>query len=221
MPSLGFSIFVKDEMVALPDLIQSITPHFSDIVVLDTGSTDGTWEWLREQERAGTLRPYRIGIPFNAKNFHYGYVRSMAAHLNRGEWVMMLDADERMREADLLALGTVVGKAHVGGFLCITFPRNNWNDAPDVEKSRDGQSGAAYPDRQTRCIRNNKKVWWRRAVHEVIMMGPDKDGVPRVDCNLHIQHYHVHFKGLKSDDGSFHKVYDELTKADPDWIGTF
>jgi glycosyltransferase involved in cell wall biosynthesis len=216
---LGFSAFVKNEMQCLPELLDRIAGYFDYYVVLDTGSTDGTWEHLRAREKRGEpIHPYRVGIPFDAKHFHFGYVRSMAAHLNKAEWVMMLDADERIDDAGLKKLRGTVELANSQSKACIAFPRHNWLSSP-------GEHGeynkVAYPDLQVRCILNNGVVWWRRAVHEVIKTGFANGNPPWLTSDIHIEHFHSHYRRAKNDDGSFARIYDELTKADTDWLGTY
>ena len=102
----GFSVFVRNEMQSLPELLTLVEPYVEEIVVLDTGSTDGLWPYLRslESEKFPKIRPYRLNIPFDAEHFNFGYTRSVAAHLNKCEYVLMLDADERMNSAEISIL---------------------------------------------------------------------------------------------------------------------
>jgi len=216
--ALGFSTFVKDEMRALPELLDLIVNRFDDVVVVDTGSTDGTWEMLRTREGQGQLRPYRICVPFDAQHFHFGYIRSMAAHLCHTDWVMMLDADERMKPEDLDKLRGEVIRAHAMGAKCLSFPRYNWLDGPPGTNYNE----SSYPDLQARCILNNGSVWWRRPVHEVVIhSGPYVAMPPMIVSGLHIHHFHDHFRKAKGDDGSWVKTYAELAKADPEWTRTY
>lgn len=214
MTTLGFSTFVRNEINSLPGLLDSIKGKFDDVVVIDTGSEDGTWKMLRQREGAGELRSYRLGIPFDAQHFHFGYVRSAAAHLCKTDWVMMLDADERMHDQDLAAIRTYVELAKTQGAVCIDFPRNNWMDAPSECKTK----FHVYPDLQGRCVLNNGTVWWRLPVHESVMMGRVKGAPPRrITAHMHIQHFHFHFRKLRNDDGAFNHIYVEISKSDPEW----
>lgn len=215
--TLGFSTFVRNEIHCLPELLDRIKGYFDEVVVVDTGSTDGTWETLRAREKLGELRPYKIGVPFDAQHFHFGYIRSMAAHLCHTDWVMMLDADERMLPEDLAKLRGEVEAVSGMGKACIAFPRYNWMDGPPGTS----YPKEAYPDLQVRCILNNGHVWWRRPVHEVIKLGPDKNTPTWSVSKLHIHHFHGHYRRAKKDDGSYQKIYEEMTKADPDWLGTY
>jgi glycosyltransferase involved in cell wall biosynthesis len=90
-------ILVKNERARRPDALASVS--FADeIVVADTGSTDGTQDLARE--RGARV----VEIPWE------GFVasRNRALALAKNDWVLVLDADERvppeLRESLLAAL---------------------------------------------------------------------------------------------------------------------
>jgi len=76
----------------LPDAISSVTRQgFEDyeILVADDNSTDGTWEWLQEQQQANPrIRPIRLsGVgPSRARN--------ICISSSYGEYIAFLDADD-------------------------------------------------------------------------------------------------------------------------------
>jgi hypothetical protein len=141
----------------------------------------------------------------------------MAAHLSHTDWVMMLDADERMNPDELDKIRDTVIRAHAAGVRCLLFPRCNYYDAPPGSKF----DHKTYPDLQARCICNDGTIWWRRPVHEVALRGPGRSVPPMWSTELHIHHFHVHFRAAKKDDGSFNQVYTDLAKADPEWADTY
>ena len=218
---LGFSVFVRDEIHALPDLLELVRPVFDEIVVLHTGEDNPAWRYLRtlEQDWWPQVRPYRLNIPFDAEHFHFGYARSTAAHLNKCGYVMMLDVDERMSPGDLEKIRDFWHpKALENRWPALAFPRRAWRDGPAEMKDEDCST---YPDWQIRMIRNDGTVWWRRAVHEACLYGPASKLVDAVSTTEHINHFHGHYRRLRGAADIHHILYLAMAAADEEWIETF
>ncbi len=84
-PTLSLAMIVKNESRCLARCLRSIRPVVDEIVIADTGSTDGTMEIARE---------------FGAKISRFDWVndfsaaRNFALNQTVGEWLLVLDADE-------------------------------------------------------------------------------------------------------------------------------
>lgn len=86
MPSISAVLIVKNEADKLPDCLQSLG-WADEIVVLDSGSSDKTLE-IAEKFSA------KVYINTDWKGF--GIQRERAAQCASGDWVFMIDADERV-----------------------------------------------------------------------------------------------------------------------------
>lgn len=217
---VGLSMIVRDAINELPDLFRLAIPAFPEIVVYCTGSTDGTWEMLRsiERERFPKFRCYLQTIPFDAKHFHFGHARTMAAHLNSRPYVMMLDADERMSIEDMARIQEV--PRHMGDCEVASFPRHNWLNPPHTDGPKELMPNT-YPDTQLRLIRNDRTVSWRRPVHESCLVGADGRQPKVFNSNLHIEHYHHYYRTLRKDTWLFDHIYLELAASDSEWVQTY
>ncbi len=86
-PLLSLCMIVKNEAAMLPDLLASVDGLWDELIVADTGSSDGTVELLSD---AG------------AKMIHFKWDDDFAQARNAslapatGRWVLFLDADERV-----------------------------------------------------------------------------------------------------------------------------
>jgi glycosyltransferase involved in cell wall biosynthesis len=85
-PRLSAFLIVHNEERNLGDCLASLRDLADEVVVLDDGSSDSTVEIARA---AGARVEYR---PFDG----YGMQKQAALNLARGEWVLSLDADERI-----------------------------------------------------------------------------------------------------------------------------
>lgn len=89
-PQLSLAMIVKNEARCLARCLRRASPIVDEIIIVDTGSTDGTAQIARD---------------FNAKVFHFDWVDDFSAARNfsleqaGGDWILVLDADEYPSEA--------------------------------------------------------------------------------------------------------------------------
>ncbi|TXH76030.1 MAG: glycosyltransferase [Lysobacteraceae bacterium] len=113
-PSLSVCMFVRDEAAVLPRCIASLSGRYDELCVIDTGSCDGTVEYLR-----GLGAQVRIDTSCNGADGaieDFARARDAALAIARCDWVLQIDADEVL-EADDGALSRAIAHAmcSVGG----------------------------------------------------------------------------------------------------------
>lgn len=97
-------IICKDEQASLGDCLDSLAA-FSDIVLVDSGSTDGTLDLIKARRVSGM--PIRL---FERDWPGYAAQKQFALEQCREEWCLNVDADERV-DADLLSgIAAAVGR---------------------------------------------------------------------------------------------------------------
>jgi (heptosyl)LPS beta-1,4-glucosyltransferase len=87
MPKLTVLIPCKDEIVHIRECIESVRPIADEILVADSGSTDGTLETVRSLGGCRIIQREYV----NSADF-----KNWAIPQARHEWVMVVDADERL-----------------------------------------------------------------------------------------------------------------------------
>ncbi len=88
MPRLSLSMIVRDEEARLRDCLESVRGFVDELVVVDTGSRDAT---ARIAAACGA-RVHQLDWPGD-----FAPARNRALELVSGDWVLVLDADERLR----------------------------------------------------------------------------------------------------------------------------
>ncbi len=106
-------LIVKDAMRTLAACLDS-TREFEDVVVLDTGSTDGSLELARSYPHVRVFEG-----PFG----DFADARNRAAELAAHDWICPLDADERFAPELIRALRSFQPVAQDDVY---TFLRRNW-----------------------------------------------------------------------------------------------
>jgi len=115
MPTLSVILITRNEEANLADCLASLEGIAQQIVVVDTNSNDRTLEIARDH---GAI----ISQPADWPGF--GPQKNRALDLATGEWVLSLDADERLTPALRSEILTAIHhSAHVD---CFAIPRLSW-----------------------------------------------------------------------------------------------
>lgn len=83
---LSVCLVVRDAVTTLGPCLDSVAGVADEVVVLDTGSVDGTWELLQERPGVRSLQ-----APWTDD---FAAARNAVLAQARGEWVLSVDADE-------------------------------------------------------------------------------------------------------------------------------
>src|ERR1700733_750270 len=101
MASISLCMIVRDEEAMLGDCLASVRGVVDDVVVVDTGSRDAT---------------KRIAVEGGARVFDFVGCDDFAAARNesprhaRGQWVLVLDADERLAPGSAAVLRATLAR---------------------------------------------------------------------------------------------------------------
>lgn len=110
---IGLSMIVKDEARQIAACLDPIVPLLDDIVVVDTGSTDGTREILSERYGIEAVSGALDAANCNSKS----PARNLGFERCRSPWIIRIDADERLGAADLERLRALEPDAGTGGYF--------------------------------------------------------------------------------------------------------
>ncbi len=147
---LSVAIITKNEAANLPGCLESVA-FASQVIVVDSGSDDGTLEIARG-----------FGCEVFSESWKgFGPQKQMAIDRCREAWVLVLDADERIPPETQTAIRAVVsaGEGYAEGY---SFPRKNFFQGRWIRHL------GWWPDRITRLFRNGKGRMTEAAVHEAV-----------------------------------------------------
>lgn len=150
MTRLSVTVITKNEATNIEACLRSVL--FADqVVVLDSGSTDSTVEIARSLGAEVSINPDWQG---------FGVQKNRALALANSDWVLSLDADERL-SPELQAEIQVVLEAPA--FDAYSFPRLSSYCGQYMHHS------GWYPDRVTRLFRRQTAQFSDDLVHERII----------------------------------------------------
>jgi hypothetical protein len=164
--SVSAALIVCDESAHIDGCLKSLTGLVDEIVVVDTGSTDDTV--ARARRFPVTLHKFEWCNDFSA-------ARNFALGKARGDWILYIDADERLEVRDLAEWRTVLADKGKAGWKLRFYPRIGWT-----------------PYSELRLFRNHPRIRFTGVIHERVQGGVDEvcraDGLGVGACSVALQH---------------------------------
>jgi hypothetical protein len=156
-------MIARDEASFIEECLASVRPHVDEIVFVDTGSTDGTRDMAAPF--ADTLLDFAWRDDFSA-------ARNSALDAATGEWVLVLDADERIDPADYPRLRDALEDERYDGYYLTTRNYMNrrpkgWVPAHSGDPLARGFDGFTTHDIM-KLFRRRDDIRYRGRVHEIV-----------------------------------------------------
>lgn len=159
-------MIVKNEEKYLKDCLASVKDVVDEIVIIDTGSTDNT---------------LKIAENFNAKIFYYKWnndfssARNYALENSKGDWILYLDADERLSAESIKKLKELTLVQKEVAYYCTIQNIDKIGNRPSIMK-------------YVRLFPNNKKIRFVGKIHEQIEESLIQNGFTISDSEIEIIH---------------------------------
>ena len=164
MSSISLCMIVKDEAHCIAQCIQSVRSIVDEIIVADTGSTDGTGD---------------IARALGATVFSFQWIDDFAAARNatieraKKEWILILDADEVIAKSDLEGLKKLTADRKI----CSEFLQRHYTN--DVRLSDFEPSRGQFPELEkqyagyfeSNCVRlfpHGEGLHYQNRIHELV-----------------------------------------------------
>lgn len=154
-------LIARDEEVRLPACLDSLRGAVDRIVVVDTGSTDATVEIA---ERFGaTVGRFTWCDDFAAARNH-------ALELCEGDWVLWIDADERLTPESVGPIREAMTRPWMGGY---SIEIANFLE--------DDAESATFEHHPVRLFRRHPKARFEGRIHEQIYPSLERQGLPMAE----------------------------------------
>ena len=189
MPTLALSMIVKNATADLPDCLGSVGGIADEIVIADTGSDDDSLEIAR---RAGAKT---LSIPWEND---YAKARNLSLAQVTSDWILMLDADERLdpnareRLPDLLANRSVAGYQVTIRNYVADASKKIWDrpSHPNDGSYAPSRPYPAYIDHENvRLFRRDPRIYFVGRVHETVGWRIKETGQKLGAANFCIHHF--------------------------------
>jgi glycosyltransferase involved in cell wall biosynthesis/tetratricopeptide (TPR) repeat protein len=157
MPTLTLCLIARDEERFIRDCLSSVRGVVDQIIVVDTGSRD------RTRARASAAGATVISHPWQDD---FAAARNAALPHVTGDWILVLDADERLAPGAGRSLRRAVAR---GGFDCGLLPLHNAARLDATPKEvLSGRVRLDEPMVLPRLLRRDPALRWWGAIHESV-----------------------------------------------------
>jgi len=152
-PTVACVVITKNEEANIQDCLKS-AEWADELIVVDAESCDQTVELARASGATVSVRPWPgFGLQ---KNFGIAQASS--------DWILILDADERVTDDLRREVRTCLGQWKPGHPVAYRIPRRNFFYGAWVRR------GGVYPDYQVRLFRRGLAQYNDVAVHENLIV---------------------------------------------------
>lgn len=135
---------------------ENVTRYADEIIVIDTGSTDGTWDILWEYRNRIDAARWKIA---SSEPPTEPAVRNELLGLAKGDWILRLDADELLIAEDMIALKAELPKIRE---RFIFLPHYIFWRSTEFIRSRDYREGLTarhfHPCYEPILWKNDKRI---------------------------------------------------------------
>lgn len=172
---VSLCMIVKNEIKRIKRCLDSAAPYVSEMVIVDTGSTDGTQDFITKHYPNARLIQ-------STWNDDFASARNIGLEAAKGEWILALDADEELvLEKGPQALQELVN-------IPLTKPVAY---LVRIENIMDG--GAQVEHHMARLFKNDPLIKYHGMIHEHLKYDGEDNGMGRMlqvtTVGIKIKHY--------------------------------
>lgn len=142
---LSACMIVRNEEEHIGGALLSLKSFVDEIVVVDTGSTDGT---------PGICSDYGVRLFHFPWKDNFSSARNEALNRARGKWILSIDADERLRPSSKASLETILNDESKIALHALLYPETGWTGV-----------------RVLRLFRNDPRIRYLGFIHESVGSG--------------------------------------------------
>jgi tetratricopeptide (TPR) repeat protein len=184
--SVSLCMIIKNEEEHLARCLHSAKPVVSEMIVVDTGSTDRS----KEIAKAFGARVFEI-----AWEDDFSIARNFSLSKASGDWIFVLDADEMVSPKDYDKFRALIGRPSAEPCAYSIQTRNYTLHANTVglrlntgEYAEEGGIGW-FPSDKVRFFRNDSRIRFINPVHELVEPALKAAGIPICSCDVPVHHF--------------------------------
>jgi Tfp pilus assembly protein PilF len=183
--NISLCMIVRNEAQFLPSCLQSVRGLVDEIIMVDTGSVDGSPQ---------IARAFGAHVHRFRWNDNFADARNFSLEQATGDWILVLDADEVIAEKDRKKLLALAGGAADGYLFTYRSYSNDSRDIRWVANDQSYQEGSGWDGwiagQVVRMFKRDRRFRFVGAVHETVDASIRRCGGKIEPTNVLIHHFH-------------------------------
>lgn len=189
MPQAGgrvsLAMIVRNEAAHLKGCLDSVAPLHPEVIVIDTGSDDGTPDIARACGATVHAAPWTQD---------FSAARNVSLEHCTRPWILVLDADERIAPEDIETLSSHVAGEPVCAYRFTTRNYTGQRHLTDFTSSAPGDPNAHgfagwFPSMKVRLFPNDARIRFSGKVHELVNPALCDAQISVMDSPVPVHHY--------------------------------
>lgn len=186
MTSLALTMIVKDESEQLPAFLAHHQGLADELIIVDTGSADNTREIAAAAGAMVVEHPWQDDFS-DARNAGLSAVTA--------DWILFLDADERISQSDFMQLIASLPTKPDRVFLqetwnyCLGTSHLEWQPLPGRYPDEESGQTGLFIARRIGIFPRNERILFTGRVHESVLPAVDELGLTVQPIDIPVHHY--------------------------------
>lgn len=182
---ISLAYILKNEERYIERSIKSCCRVCGEVVALDTGSTDRTVE---------ICKGLGVNVFHEEWQDNFSLARNKLISYCKGDWILMLDADEHLETENLDLITHAVSVSSNDSVVAWQLPRKNHYPSHDADSPF--YTYPFFPDFQARLFRRSPNIFFSGVVHEGVVQSIEAGDLGQIGRVAVFIHHHM-FRGDK------------------------
>jgi glycosyltransferase involved in cell wall biosynthesis len=189
MKEISLCVIVKNEEKNINSFLESVKVFVDEVIIVDTGSTDKTLDIIKEFIKNDDK--IKIFV-FDKKLDGLSEPRNFSLDKATKDWVLVLDADERLAQKDIEKIREIIKNEEYVGYYLIQRQYTNesgmtgWISSLNDTYPESKVAAGWFPNPILRLFKNDKRIRYYGKIHEIVDESVQKIGkISVTDIPIH------------------------------------
>lgn len=183
--SISLCMIMRDSAKTLPRCLRSVAGLVDEIIIVDTGSRDGSVK---------IAESYGAKVFFDPWQDDFARPRNISIEKAQGQWILIMDPDEMISKEHHIQIKWLTRAKHCVAFLLTTYNYSPFCYDPKYKRAPGGKDPTGkypgyIPSTKTRFFKNGLGIKFEGCWHELVGWYIIRNKLPMGQSDIPIHHW--------------------------------